>query len=556
MRLTSLKIRDYRSIETLDLLFPTFYSALCGKNDSGKTNIVRSIRAVFGADSGPFHPDDDLAFKRDFTSWKKPDNKDHRISITATCTIDPTGDAGLYLFLKEYLKLDSSSPLVLILESSCSPSQPEGTASIRVENHDLTPIQSQEVMNKLQSTHALMIHNSTETLPPYFKDRSLHLLGELSGSDQEALQAAKSKLNAAITRVVKQQQKGLSEILGRLKDRYKVGVSAPEIDPQHAPLAITLGEDAVDLDKWGSGTQNRTKTLLTLFKARRLSQLETSASKITPIVVIEEPESFLHPSAQAEFGRMLQDLAEEFQIQVLVSTHSPYMLSCQSPQSNLLIERKVSKSRLQGSSLVDTKSERWMEPFGLALGISNEEFEPWRKALFKNSDSVLLVEGQTDVEYFKLLNNKELKTNQLFEPLEVEPYGCKDKLKNAFFLRFIRQRHKHCIVTYDMDAEGEVLPILNQAGFHKGINCFSLGTEVVKSIEGLLPASIASSVLSARPELMNSITFGDSSQKKSAKSMYKMALLEEFKKISKPNDEYFKGFYPVVRAINRTLKNT
>jgi hypothetical protein len=37
--------------------------------------------------------------------------------------------------------------------------------------------------------------------------------------------------------------------------------------------------------------------------------------------MIEEPECFLHPSAQAEFGRILRDLAEEFQVQVIITTH-------------------------------------------------------------------------------------------------------------------------------------------------------------------------------------------------------------------------------------------
>ncbi|MCB2037157.1 MAG: AAA family ATPase [Ottowia sp.] len=81
------------------------------------------------------------------------------------------------------------------------------------------------------------------------------------------------------------------------------------------------------MDNWGSGTQNRTLILHRLFRAKQLSETEASASKLTPLIVIEEPESFLHPYAQAEFGRVLQDLAGEFGVQVIVTTHSPYLLS-------------------------------------------------------------------------------------------------------------------------------------------------------------------------------------------------------------------------------------
>ena len=103
----------------------------------------------------------------------------------------------------------------------------------------------------------------------------------------------------------------------------------PAFDFTYLPFSITLGDRRMEvpLDDWGSGTRNRTLVLLALFRARQIADSEASAGKITPVLIIEEPESFLHPSAQAEFGRVLQDLAEEFGVQVLVTTHSPYLLN-------------------------------------------------------------------------------------------------------------------------------------------------------------------------------------------------------------------------------------
>jgi predicted ATPase len=34
MKIASLKIRNYRTLESLDLEFPSSYSAICGANDS------------------------------------------------------------------------------------------------------------------------------------------------------------------------------------------------------------------------------------------------------------------------------------------------------------------------------------------------------------------------------------------------------------------------------------------------------------------------------------------------------------------------------------------
>lgn len=46
MRIAKLSVRNYRTLESLDLEFSSFYSAICGKNDSGKTNVVNLIRRL------------------------------------------------------------------------------------------------------------------------------------------------------------------------------------------------------------------------------------------------------------------------------------------------------------------------------------------------------------------------------------------------------------------------------------------------------------------------------------------------------------------------------
>jgi predicted ATP-dependent endonuclease of OLD family len=111
--------------------------------------------------------------------------------------------------------------------------------------------------------------------------------------------------------------------------------------------------------------------------------------------VVEEPESFLHPSAQAEFGRVLQDLAEEFQVQVIVTTHSPYLLNLKEPGSNILLRRHSAYRQLRETERVDTSEDNWMAPFGQALGLDAEEFKPWKSMVLAASDAILLVEGET-----------------------------------------------------------------------------------------------------------------------------------------------------------------
>src|SRR6266542_3069938 len=122
-----------------------------------------------------------------------------------------------------------------------------------------------------------------------------------------------------VRRLAKDHTQGLSNILGRLSERFEVEVSPPEsYTAASMPLGLSLKDQHVQvpLNDWGSGTQNRTHIFMAILQANRIKRTETPTDKITPFVVVEEPESFLHPSAQAEFGRVLRLLSSELCIQI------------------------------------------------------------------------------------------------------------------------------------------------------------------------------------------------------------------------------------------------
>ena len=238
---------------------------------------------------------------------------------------------------------------------------------------------------------------------------------EIAGQHEALVASMKRTVTRGLAKISKSQQSELEELLGRLKTKYKVGLSLPSFDFSHLPFSITLGDKKfeVPLDDWGSGTRNRTLILLALFRARQIGDSEPSAAKITPVMIIEEPESFLHPSAQAEFGRVLQDLTEEFQVQVLVTTHSPNLLNLKDLASNVLLHRKTTNRQIRATERANTVSEKWMAPFGQALGLDTEEFKPWKAMMLTGSDALLLVEGETDKEYFEMLRDPAHGAHQL-----------------------------------------------------------------------------------------------------------------------------------------------
>ncbi len=560
MKINRLQVENYRSLEGISLTFPTFYSAICGRNDSGKTNIVRVLRTVIKEENFFYFPDDqDVSIKNDYTKWKEGEQKAKRINVLMEFSIDQNRDAGLYEFLVTFLALEEKpGTLLLSIEAVYAQEDSENKVSITVNDKGFDGLKAQEVLKKLQSSVVFLFHNSTD--PDQFSSFRRRLggfLGEYSAEYSSQLDSLKKTVNQRLTRILTQQQKEITELLGRLEDKYKVGLSVSNFELEYLPFSITLGDKNIDvpLDDWGSGTRNRTLILMTLFKAKQISDSSTSASKITPIIIIEEPESFLHPSAQAEFGRILQDLSEEFKVQVIATTHSPYMLSQEKPNSNILLERQVVKNQLRETTQVDTSGEDWMEPFGLALGVDNREFEPWKDLFFSNSDSILLVEGEIDKEYFDLLREPVHGEKRLDFSGEIFAYGGRDTLKNAVLLKFIKNRYKKIFVTFDLDAEAEVEKTLASLGFQKNRDYCPIGIDAVgkRDIEGLLPDSIVTAVYADNPDLVRQAMNGTTLERRSAKQRLKGLLLEEFKAKATPSAEYYGKFYGVVRIMNKAL---
>lgn len=561
MRIQQLRIQNYRSVENLELSLPHFYTAICGKNDAGKSNIIRALRVLFKTEDSPYWPEDDaeLSLKDDFTRWKDKDDSSLSIFCQATLVIRPDDDEGLYRFLESYLQRSFSGSFNNGVEIDVGIRQANDgkKVAVRVGDQLLEELKAEEVLKKIKSSFAVLFHDSTEPFHAYRFLESAGLFRNIPAAEAKRLESAKGALERAWNKIAKRNQEDLSEVLGRLKDKYRIGLSMERgSDNREIPYRITLGADDINvgLENWGSGTQNRTRILMTLFKAKKIRDLETSASKITPVIIIEEPESYLHPSAQAEFGSILRDLAEEFKVQVIATTHSPYLLSLERPDANIFLTRTNGRKRSRETTLIDTTGDRWMEPFCLALGMSSDEIAPWRSVLFTSTNQVILVEGETDRDYLNLLRGEEHGENRFLFDGEIFPYEGKDSLKQKQLLRFIRARFKQFIVTYDLDVEKEVEQSLKDLGLVKLRDYLPIGKDAAgkRAIEGLLPEPVLQAVYSAHVELVQAATAGGA-EGKSAKNRLKKLFFEEFKKTVFPSSEGYRHFYALARQLAKML---
>lgn len=558
-----LTIENFRTIENLQIDFPNFYTAICGKNDSGKSNVIRAIRTIFGAEEENYWARNPVAvsLKEDFPQWKAAVGQGQRkITISVVVVLDAEKDAGLYQFVTEFLAVQSKpKELQVGIGVTYSSENPTRNVSVCVEGQkeSVEALKAEQVLAKFQSSKAVLFHISTEPRQPYGYESTFR---EVAGQYTSEFETLKKSVDRNLNKVARKQQREMSELLGRLEEKYEVRLSMPPVDLAYWPVNVTLGDRkiTVGLHAWGSGTRNRTLIFMSLFRAKQLSEAPASATKVTPVIIIEEPECFLHPSAQAEFGRVLQELPGEFGVQVITTTHSPYMLSLKNRESNILLERHILYRQARETVRVETDHEAWMAPFGLALGISNDEFKPWHDLFFHDSECILLVEGETDREYFELLRHEAHGLNALKFKGQILAYNGKDALKNTVLLRFIKDRHKRMFVTYDLDAAANVSNALKSLNLEEGKHHCAIGIDAPgkRSIEGLLPDEIVSEVNSAQPDLARAALAGTTEERKSAMNHLKKAYLESFKAKAVPGKDHFKPLYNVAKIINRALGQT
>jgi len=151
--------------------------------------------------------------------------------------------------------------------------------------------------------------------------------------------------------------------------------------------------------------------------------LQLYIGKSNPMI-IDEPELSLHPSAQRKLLRILAEYSQNRQI--IISTHSPYMISLEFLKNGAVVNRIVKEN--DDKSIIFSindfskyegliNSGNWQTPFMM---------DEVAKEIFFSEDGILFLEGQEDVG---LLRNEEL-----LQDINIFGYGVRGKDNFKFAL--------------------------------------------------------------------------------------------------------------------------
>lgn len=558
MRLAKVLVKNYRTLEDIEIEFSGYYTAISGRNNAGKTSLVKVLRETFKdnlRDRYTYARGDGRSYREDKTQWVSgtPD-----IVFEYHIDIEKDSDPGLFIFIEKFIEKTLSVSKLSLKVRLTQDAKDETRCACEVNGAALSDFDAKEILQKLTSSNLAFVHDSAAHDYPVFFG-SGHILHELifSPAERKQLLDEQKRLQNKVKSISRAHKTELSELLGHLEDKYEVEFSVPEgMYTGSLPFAINLKDKNVDvpLDDWGSGTKNRTHIMMSILQAHRIRSKEDQ-SRITPLVIIEEPESFLHPSAQAEFGRILRTLASDLRIQTIVTTHSPYMLCQENVQSNVLLSRRLYRGRLKATERVLLEENTWMEPFSEILGLDNSEFSAWRDVLSSAKSCVLLVEGDLDKKYIEHVNSLGHQGLKLPEGVDIVVYGGKDALKNTILLKFIVQKFKRVFVTFDLDAKLELEKVMQQIGLREGVDYLAIGSGKPgkQCIEGLVPDRVLATVHSANTDLVMQLTAQDPKERKSAKSALKQKILAAFQAHEGIQADELKGFASLFKGVTNKM---
>ena len=339
MQITSVHIKNFKSIRDMEIQNVENALILVGKNNTGKTSVLDAIRAVAGAyevteedfnekkqnieitmtlaitpeDLASFHRGGVVSQYKRFDAWlhdfetKLPSYKEGSLKFTYQVNWN-----GVVRFKDGYRKnnryIRDIFPRLYYIDSE---------RDLNQFQNDLLLFQEDDQLSKLR-TQVCMFDSAREC------NQCFKCIGLINQKKPEELQIYET----AKLLEYKMYQLNLNNFAERVNDNYRKNGGYEEI---HFSLncnpcelfKVTAETYHVDRGKL-SPINNLSNGMKSLYMLSLLETYTEDEKRIPSIVIVEDPEIFLHPQLQKISSEILYRLSKKNQ--VIFTTHSPSML--------------------------------------------------------------------------------------------------------------------------------------------------------------------------------------------------------------------------------------
>ena len=251
-------------------------------------------------------------------------------------------------------------------------------------------------------------------------------------------------------------------------------VKAAELQPNVRSLEDTLTSmsvrvsDVAVTDLADKGTGVRGGLIVAMLQHLAVS------SRRSILFAVEEPESFLHPAAQEALRDDLESLASRQDVSVLITTHSPYVISRQ-PDAQVVAIRKDHEGRT-----VVHDQRRGDEPMQQALSglFRNSLFAGFLDHTARahpDERAVLVVEGDTDEDWLRRAAEVTGRSD-LLDGLTIDAAGGAMAAVARALLLHATSEHPVAVL-FDNDADGKQCMTMMK-GFNEKTKAWAEGKRV------------------------------------------------------------------------------
>lgn len=321
-KLESIEISNFKAIQNLHLPLSNV-TVLVGPNGSGKSSVLQAIHWATRAASyiPPKEQSEVVSFERlDYSPSSEPLTTAHRGTLLTERSTPPTS----VVFNHVETEADQASTATVKIWAARN----RGGISVHIEGGNaVTPFKQRE---ELISTYipglAGLSEKETILVKPLLRRQAAG--GDAGGVLRNVLfniasrQTAETDNKAAVERM-----ENLNRLIQIVHPNVRVEVSFDEREDVHIQASFD--------DEMLSGVKRPLETAAT--GVLQVIQIFAYLVLFRPkLILIDEPDAHLHPDKQERLIEALELAAGEFEVQVLLTTHSPHIARAASPAVGLL----------------------------------------------------------------------------------------------------------------------------------------------------------------------------------------------------------------------------
>lgn len=474
MQISEITIHNFRGIYDQKVILNP-YSIFVGTNNSGKTTFIDAIRAFY---------EKDYKFSEKDLSILHPDDQESWIEILFKLTSDEQES------LKAEYCLGNNTLKVRKYFATKSPDFKAGYIYAYAVDGTLQNssfygwkgVQQGKFGSIIYIPAVSKVEDHTKmTGASALRDILLNLMTTVA-KNSEAYTSLKESVETFATKIrgLKSEQQNLlynfeqdfSEKLKNWNTKFELTINPPTIE---LIVKNMVGFDLTDLtlnaqqdvSAYGSGFQRHFIYSLLELSAKFEPVKDTKKDSFQPdmtLILFEEPEAFLHPSQQESLARALEKMSCGNNIQIICTSHSPFMLSRkdQAMFSLIKVQRQdgevqyrqitknewdnIARENLSSTAVVATQNHSELR---------TEEMESIRYFILLNPDrlniffaeQVLFVEGPSEIA----LINKLISDNKLEIPCGCYILDSMGKFNMPKFMNLCSSLGIYHSVLYDKD---------------------------------------------------------------------------------------------------------